>query len=304
MCAQLFTIAYTKAIKNELKGLEEDMKAGFTTLQSTMNNFKTRIQSSMHDWEIKWENKFGESVTSDLLYETQCVTHMLNVIDETINIKLRSIEGALESILKSLPTPNDIDSIQTPSDIYSRSWPLASVQDSEGQPHPSPIRSLADSLQQAAGTASSTRQREDKAVGTASSTREREDKAVGTASGTRQLEDKAVGTASITLEWQDEIDNTNTRMSFRWFSGVSALPHIDVLRNLPNSKAGAVAKRLLHAVAEHLPKAGAVAKCLRSTVAQHLLKDHERIIVLVVVISTIALYCTYTVQEVHIVVPV
>lgn len=276
MCAQLFTIAYTKAIKNELKGLEEDMKAGFTTLQSTMNNFKTRIQSSMHDWEIKWENKFGESVTSDLLYETQCVTHMLNVIDETINIKLRSIEGALESILKSLPTPNDIDSIQTPSDIYSRSWPLASVQDSEGQPHPSPIRSLADSLQQAAGTASST----------------------------RQLEDKAVGTASITLEWQDEIDNTNTRMSFRWFSGVSALPHIDVLRNLPNSKAGAVAKRLLHAVAEHLPKAGAVAKCLRSTVAQHLLKDHERIIVLVVVISTIALYCTYTVQEVHIVVPV
>jgi hypothetical protein len=58
-CALLFTVVYTKAIKNELKALEEEVKEGFTLLQATINGLKNQIQSSMLEWENKWERKFG-----------------------------------------------------------------------------------------------------------------------------------------------------------------------------------------------------------------------------------------------------
>ena len=66
----LFTIVYTKAIKNELKGLEEDVKEGFASLQSTIDGLKNQIQSSMQDWERNWERKFGSSASAPNL----CVT--------------------------------------------------------------------------------------------------------------------------------------------------------------------------------------------------------------------------------------
>lgn len=66
VCA-LFTLAYTKAIKNELKWLEEDMEKGFESLQSAIGGLKHQIQSSMEEWERNWERKFGLSVSaSDL----------------------------------------------------------------------------------------------------------------------------------------------------------------------------------------------------------------------------------------------
>jgi hypothetical protein len=63
MCA-LFTIVYTKAIKNDLKGLEEDVKEGFASLQSTIDILKNQIQSSTQEWERNWERKFGSSASA------------------------------------------------------------------------------------------------------------------------------------------------------------------------------------------------------------------------------------------------
>jgi hypothetical protein len=76
------------------------------------------------------------------------------------------------------------------------------------------------------------------------------EQAVGTANSTQQ--DKAVSTASITLEQQ--ADNSQVMVLF------SALFHINVLCHLP--KVGAMAECLLCAIAEHLPRAGTAAKCL------------------------------------------
>jgi hypothetical protein len=58
---------YLKAIKNELKGLEDDVKEGFTVLQSTINNLTNQIQSSIHEWERNWERNFGLSASVSYL---------------------------------------------------------------------------------------------------------------------------------------------------------------------------------------------------------------------------------------------
>jgi hypothetical protein len=62
MC-MLFTPVHTKAIKNDLRGLEEDVKEGFVSLQSMVDGVKNQIQSSMHEWERNWERKFGTSAS-------------------------------------------------------------------------------------------------------------------------------------------------------------------------------------------------------------------------------------------------
>ena len=87
---------------------------------------------------------------------------MFDVIDECVKLKLQSIEGILEKILTTSPSPNDDNSIQTlASNIYSRPFPPWSVQNSEGQPDcPSSVqstRTLADSLEQAEVTATVTK---------------------------------------------------------------------------------------------------------------------------------------------------
>lgn len=206
----------------------------------------------------------------------------------------------MEHILTTLPTPNDDDSVQvqTPaSDIY---W--GSI--SDGHPSVRSTRTLADSLEQAVGAASVTRQ--DKAVGTASVTWQ--DKAVGTENITWQ--DKAVDTASIP-EWQGEVAS-NTSVSF-------SVLHIDILGHLLKLGAavkcllaerlhgyvaehlhGYVAEHLYGYVAEHLP--GYVVERLQSAVAGRLQKGWVRMstvfAITIIVISAI-LYClfTYTSQE-------
>jgi hypothetical protein len=54
MCAQLFTIVYTQAIKNELKGLEDDVNEGFASVQSAIHGLESQTQSSIQDWERKF----------------------------------------------------------------------------------------------------------------------------------------------------------------------------------------------------------------------------------------------------------
>jgi hypothetical protein len=259
---------YTKAIKNELKGLEEDVKEGFGSLQCAINGLNDQIQSATQEWEGNWERKFGLSASTSNVIPMSFHINVPNVTDECIKTKLESIEGNLASILAALPIPNDDDSIQTPAfDIYSRPWPSWSPQDPGGQLYfPSSVRrlqTLADSLEQAVGTASVILQ----------------DKAVDTESITWQ--DNAVGTASITPEWQDKpvddkpVDTGSIKVDWR-------------------DKAGAVAECLLSAVAERLQRAQAV----------DLLKDcvvHARTtnaVLVIAVISTILYFiCIYTVQE-------
>lgn len=57
----LFTIVYTKAIKNELKGLQEDANPPFNSIPTTVTVINNRIRFSMHEWERTWETKFGSS---------------------------------------------------------------------------------------------------------------------------------------------------------------------------------------------------------------------------------------------------
>lgn len=291
MCA-LFTIVYIKAIKIELKELEEDVKEGFASLRSTIDGLKNQIQSSMQERERNWERKFGVPASASDLWDS--TYNVPNVIDEVIKIKVHSIEGILATILTELPTPDDNDAIQvrTPdSNTYSDPWPLGPV-DSEGQPHYPPsvqsIRTLADSLEQAVGTANVTWQ--DKAVGTTSITRQ--DKAVGTTNVTWQ--DKAVGTASIASEWQDKaVDTASIRVDWQdnlniWVSS-SAFPDIGILRHLLN--AGAVAERLQNVVTERL----------QSAAAEHLLKDRvvrmSTVLAVAVISAIFYCLCTYTLQD-------
>jgi hypothetical protein len=48
-----------QAIKNKLKGLEEDVKEGFAFMQSTIDGLKDEIRSLTEEWERNWEMKFG-----------------------------------------------------------------------------------------------------------------------------------------------------------------------------------------------------------------------------------------------------
>jgi hypothetical protein len=195
---------------------------------------------------------------------------------------LQSIEGILASILTTLPTPNDYDSIQTQThpDIYSdQSLSVQSMQ------------TLAESFERATGATNVTWQ--DKAVGTESVTWQ--DKAVGTESVTWQ--DKAVGTASITSESRDKEAHTasNTRDIGILLSDSGAVGGSlwsAVAKRLSGAAGLIVAEHLQSAVAKHLPKAGAV--------AEHLQKGPVWLMtVLAAAVLSALLYCfcNYTLQQ-------
>ena len=62
----VLTVLYMKAVENELKEFEQDIREGFATLKTSVDNFMAQIQSSMKDWENKWETKLGLFASSDL----------------------------------------------------------------------------------------------------------------------------------------------------------------------------------------------------------------------------------------------
>lgn len=217
----------------------------------------------MEEWEKTWERKFSASPSASDPWDS--TSNVPNVIDETIMIKVDSIEEILATILTALPTPNGDGAIQVQTSDSDTSWPVWSV-DSNRQPcYPSSVQSiqtLADSLEQAASIT---------------------------------WQDKAVGTDMVSITWQDKAVGTEH----------IRLPHIDILHHLLNVGAVPVAECLQNAAAEHLPKASAVAEHLQSAVAEHwhLMKDRVvnmriRTVLAVALISAVFYcLCTYTLQE-------
>ena len=83
-----------------------------------MGNFETQIQSSMQDWENKWERKFDWFHTSNLW---NIASNASNAIDDCINVELWSIEEALKGILVLLSALYN-------NDLHHQKWQIQELQ--------------------------------------------------------------------------------------------------------------------------------------------------------------------------------